>query len=233
MTTFFSLGVGKAISSKEKFLRSRSTIAQFLSSPAILLNANLISSANPLRRMAYSTYTVPQLKEELKKRGMKVSGTKAELVKRLAQESTQSKLAPEKKDDEETETGDEGQEEKEEKEEKEKKEKASKKRKATDPGRWPLPMWTHCFSVDDEVPEPASKVAKLEPKLSETITDPGWKKVLEPIFKKQYYKDIERYVASERAAGPIFPPHEEVYNAFNFTPYVKVWFLRAFPSLSS
>jgi uracil-DNA glycosylase len=61
--------------------------------------------------------------------------------------------------------------------------------------------------------------------MAETLTEPGWKEVLAPTFEKGSYKKIENFVAKERAAGPVYPPHNEVYNAFNFTPFEKVDFL--------
>lgn len=65
--------------------------------------------------------------------------------------------------------------------------------------------------------------AKISGLMSETVTEPGWKKVLAAEFAKPYYAEIEKYVAKERKTDtPIFPPHHEVYNAFNFTPYDKV-----------
>jgi len=59
-------------------------------------------------------------------------------------------------------------------------------------------------------------------RLCDTLTDEGWKKVLADQFKKDYYKAIESFVATERSTQSIFPPHNEVFNAFNFTPWDKV-----------
>jgi uracil-DNA glycosylase len=49
-----------------------------------------------------------------------------------------------------------------------------------------------------------------------------WQKVLGPELEKPYFKDLEAFVAGERAKGSVFPPEDEVFSAFELTPYDKV-----------
>jgi uracil-DNA glycosylase len=50
----------------------------------------------------------------------------------------------------------------------------------------------------------------------------SWKKVLADEFDKPYFKALEKFVDAERAAHQVFPPEEDVFNAFQLTPYDKV-----------
>jgi uracil-DNA glycosylase len=53
--------------------------------------------------------------------------------------------------------------------------------------------------------------------------EPGWLKVLEPEFEKQYMKDLKAFLVQEKEAGiSIFPKNADIFNAFNFTPFDKV-----------
>jgi uracil-DNA glycosylase len=49
-----------------------------------------------------------------------------------------------------------------------------------------------------------------------------WQAVLGDELSKQYFKDLEAFVAQERAKGQVFPPEEEVFAAFRYTPYASV-----------
>ncbi|EDR27073.1 uracil-DNA glycosylase, putative [Entamoeba dispar SAW760] len=54
------------------------------------------------------------------------------------------------------------------------------------------------------------------------LTDPGWRQVLEPVFKK-YVKDKEILnIASLYEKETIYPPKELIFNAFNVTPFEQV-----------
>lgn len=46
-----------------------------------------------------------------------------------------------------------------------------------------------------------------------------WNPVLRGEFGKPYWKDLQDFVAIERAAGPVYPPHEAVFAALHVTPY--------------
>jgi uracil-DNA glycosylase len=52
--------------------------------------------------------------------------------------------------------------------------------------------------------------------------DPGWLAVLTPETTKPYWEALQRFVQSERAAHPVYPPAEDVYNAFRYTPLDRV-----------
>jgi len=51
---------------------------------------------------------------------------------------------------------------------------------------------------------------------------PSWQKVLADEFEKPYFKDLEQFVDGERQAHQVFPPPEDVFNAYKYTPYNKV-----------
>eukprot|EP01132_Coremiostelium_polycephalum_P002891 gene2891-3593_t len=63
--------------------------------------------------------------------------------------------------------------------------------------------------------------------IEETITDPVWKEKLSSEFSKPYFKtliknlnDVKKRVKKDRK--PIYPPRDEIFSAFNYTPYDKV-----------
>lgn len=49
-----------------------------------------------------------------------------------------------------------------------------------------------------------------------------WLSVLKDEFKKDYYAKLFEFVKAEYATRQIFPPSEEIFNAFHFTDYDKV-----------
>jgi uracil-DNA glycosylase len=51
---------------------------------------------------------------------------------------------------------------------------------------------------------------------------PSWNKILAPEFEKPYFKKLEAFVDQERASKEIFPPEEDVFSAFQLTPYDDV-----------
>lgn len=55
----------------------------------------------------------------------------------------------------------------------------------------------------------------------------SWLDALTPEIRKPYWADLQRFVAGERAAHTIYPPAEDVFNAFRYTPLdaVKVFLL--------
>lgn len=57
--------------------------------------------------------------------------------------------------------------------------------------------------------------------------DPSWLATLTPETRKPYWNDLQRFVTQERAEHPVFPPAEDVFNAFRYTPLnqVKVFLL--------
>jgi uracil-DNA glycosylase len=58
---------------------------------------------------------------------------------------------------------------------------------------------------------------KHAPKLPES-----WSKALAAEFEKPYWNELQKFVADERRSNKIFPPEDEVFSAFNLTPYDDV-----------
>lgn len=51
------------------------------------------------------------------------------------------------------------------------------------------------------------------------IIDEGWKNRLQDLFEKQYFLDLEQRLSHEMATNQVFPPFEDVFNAFNYSSY--------------
>lgn len=49
-----------------------------------------------------------------------------------------------------------------------------------------------------------------------------WLEPLSEEFKKPYYKELYKTVKREYAAGPVFPPADEIFSAFHLTPLSDV-----------
>lgn len=49
-----------------------------------------------------------------------------------------------------------------------------------------------------------------------------WLPVLEPEFRKPYYRELYQFVKQEYETAQVFPPAEEIFNAFHLTPLNKV-----------
>ncbi|MCM1189409.1 MAG: uracil-DNA glycosylase [bacterium] len=49
-----------------------------------------------------------------------------------------------------------------------------------------------------------------------------WLSVLEPEFHKPYYRQLYRFVLNEYNTAQIFPPADDIFNAFHLTPLSKV-----------
>ena len=53
--------------------------------------------------------------------------------------------------------------------------------------------------------------------------DPSWRRVLESEFRKLYMRQLKEFLGEEKRAGKqIYPPDEQIFNAFNSTPFDKV-----------
>jgi uracil-DNA glycosylase len=50
----------------------------------------------------------------------------------------------------------------------------------------------------------------------------SWRKHLAGEFKKPYFQKLQEFVDAERENHQVFPPEEDVFNAFQHTPYHKV-----------
>ncbi|MDR2655838.1 MAG: uracil-DNA glycosylase [Oscillospiraceae bacterium] len=46
-----------------------------------------------------------------------------------------------------------------------------------------------------------------------------WQELLEQEFQKRYFKNLDKFIASEYAAKSIYPPKDEVYRALDLTSY--------------
>jgi len=62
--------------------------------------------------------------------------------------------------------------------------------------------------------------------MTPTLPD-SWQPVLGEETQKQYYQDLQSFLARERRAHTIYPPEADVFNAFRLTPFqdVKVMIL--------
>jgi len=49
-----------------------------------------------------------------------------------------------------------------------------------------------------------------------------WNPILRAELQKPYWAQLQQFVAEERARGPVYPPHEEVFAALHLTPYAEV-----------
>lgn len=49
-----------------------------------------------------------------------------------------------------------------------------------------------------------------------------WLEPLSVEFKKPYYKQLYEKVLAEYSSVPVYPPSDDIFNAFNFTPLSKV-----------
>ena len=70
-------------------------------------------------------------------------------------------------------------------------------------------------------PTPGAPIAPAEFPLPAEL-DPSWLAALNPETHKPYWNELQRFVASERAAHTIFPPAADVFNAFRYTPLDQV-----------
>ncbi len=49
-----------------------------------------------------------------------------------------------------------------------------------------------------------------------------WLEELEPEFQKSYYKDLYQFVLNEYNTSQVFPPADDIFNAFHLTPLGQV-----------
>ena len=60
----------------------------------------------------------------------------------------------------------------------------------------------------------------MESKMSQISND--WLEALKPEFVKPYYRELYEFVGSEYRKGVVYPPSDDIFNAFNFTPLKNV-----------
>ena len=46
-----------------------------------------------------------------------------------------------------------------------------------------------------------------------------WNPLLRAEFERDYWEPLQRFVADERAGGPVYPPRDQVFTALHLTPY--------------
>ncbi|MAP81175.1 MAG: uracil-DNA glycosylase [Aequorivita sp.] len=56
----------------------------------------------------------------------------------------------------------------------------------------------------------------------EVNIEAGWKAILAEEFKKPYFKSLTEFVNTEYALGVCYPPYNQIFSAFNFTPFNEV-----------
>lgn len=49
-----------------------------------------------------------------------------------------------------------------------------------------------------------------------------WLEIVKPELRKPYYKQLYEFVKEEYSKVPVYPPADEIFNAFHFTPLSKV-----------
>ncbi len=49
-----------------------------------------------------------------------------------------------------------------------------------------------------------------------------WNPILRGEFAKPYWSELQEFVAAERANGPVYPPHDDVFAALHLTPFAEV-----------
>ena len=54
------------------------------------------------------------------------------------------------------------------------------------------------------------------------MIDNDWLEVLEGEFRKPYYKELYRFVLQEYQTTQVFPPADDIFNAFHLTPLSEV-----------
>ena len=49
-----------------------------------------------------------------------------------------------------------------------------------------------------------------------------WLDAIQPEFSKTYYRDLFEFVKDEYSKVVVYPPSDDIFNAFHFTPLSKV-----------
>lgn len=59
--------------------------------------------------------------------------------------------------------------------------------------------------------------------LKSLVTEKGWKEKLQKQFEQEYFRKLEALISNDIKAGKtIFPPKENIFHAFDLTPFEKV-----------
>ncbi len=65
-------------------------------------------------------------------------------------------------------------------------------------------------------------MAKIESKLSDYLTEPGWQQLLADQFDSAYMQSLQQFVCRQRSDQLIYPADEELFTALNLTPPDRV-----------
>jgi len=57
--------------------------------------------------------------------------------------------------------------------------------------------------------------------MSDGVATTDWNPVLRGEFEQPYWKELQAFVAAERARATVYPPHEHVFAALHLTPYAS------------
>ena len=55
-----------------------------------------------------------------------------------------------------------------------------------------------------------------------SMIDNDWLDSISGEFKKDYYRDLYTFVKEEYSRAVVYPPADDIFNAFHFTPLSKV-----------
>lgn len=50
----------------------------------------------------------------------------------------------------------------------------------------------------------------------------GWEEILKAEFEKDYFKNLLEFIKQEKQASTVYPPEEQIFAAFNLTPFEKL-----------
>eukprot|EP01114_Cavostelium_apophysatum_P018205 TRINITY_DN5586_c0_g1_i1.p1 TRINITY_DN5586_c0_g1~~TRINITY_DN5586_c0_g1_i1.p1 ORF type:complete len:381 (+),score=103.88 TRINITY_DN5586_c0_g1_i1:75-1145(+) len=181
----------------------------------------------------YTSWKVPELKEELKKMGLPTSGKKEDLLERL-KTSLASNGSKKHKNDEVEKSGSENEEspkakkqktsttaEEKGEEEAPKKETAAPKAKVQGTLAGFIKSPAKKAETSSEAEAPAND--GLWTGILSNLTEPGWRKVLASEINKPSFKKTLEFLDKEKKRGAqIFPPENEIFSAFNYTPFDKL-----------
>ncbi len=79
------------------------------------------------------------------------------------------------------------------------------------------------FDNEDVVAENEAATMDEKPEFPLPVDlDSSWLKALTPETRKPYWDELQRFVASERKNHSVYPPAEDVFNAFRYAPLDKV-----------
>ena len=66
----------------------------------------------------------------------------------------------------------------------------------------------------------AHKISATIPPMKDVQIEPGWKSVLTPEFKTEYWKNLNNFVQSEIKGGKeVFPHPQNIFSAYNLCPF--------------